>query len=110
MMLHLVRLLIGIIATRFKSRSRLEAEIVVLRHQLGILRRQAPKRVALSGRSPDLRFDLSAVPERCRRRHHHSPGHDHSMASLGLPCLLALAITATLGQAEDIVGASPSHP
>jgi transposase InsO family protein len=48
-MLHLVRLLIGIIATRFKSRTRLEAEVLVLRHQLGILRRQAPKRVALSG-------------------------------------------------------------
>ena len=48
-MLHLVRLLIGTIATRFKSRSRLEAEVLVLRHQLGILRRQAPKRVALSG-------------------------------------------------------------
>ena len=48
-MLHLVRLLIGIIAARFKSRSRLEAEVLVLRHQLGILRRQAPKRVGLSG-------------------------------------------------------------
>jgi len=46
-MLHLVGLLFGLIATRFKSRARLEAEIVILRHQLGILRGQAPKRFAL---------------------------------------------------------------
>ncbi len=48
-MLHLVGLLFGLIATRFKSRARLEAEILVLRHQLGILRRQMPKRLALNG-------------------------------------------------------------
>ena len=48
-MLHLISLLIGLIATRFKSRARIEAEILVLRHQLGILRRQVPKRVVLGG-------------------------------------------------------------
>ncbi len=31
----------------FRSRARLEAEILVLRHQLNVLRRKAPKRVAL---------------------------------------------------------------
>jgi hypothetical protein len=31
----------------FKSRSRLEAEIVVLRHQLAVLRRRAPRRLYL---------------------------------------------------------------
>jgi len=48
-MLHFVGLLFGLIATRFKSRARLEAELLILRHQLGILRRQAPKRLALGG-------------------------------------------------------------
>ena len=48
-MFHLVGLLFGMIATRFKSRARLEAEILILRHQLGILRRQMPKRLALGG-------------------------------------------------------------
>ena len=48
-MFHLVGLLFGLIATRFKSRARLEAEILILRHQLGILRRQMPKRLALGG-------------------------------------------------------------
>jgi len=44
-MFHLISLLLGAIAARFKSRARLEAEILILRHQLGILRRQIPKRV-----------------------------------------------------------------
>jgi hypothetical protein len=48
-MLHLVGLLLGFIATRFKSRSRLEAEVLVLRHQLAILSRQTQKRVVLRG-------------------------------------------------------------
>jgi hypothetical protein len=32
----------------FRSRAALEAEILVLRHQLNVLRRKCPKRVALS--------------------------------------------------------------
>jgi hypothetical protein len=32
----------------FRSRAALEVEILVLRHQLNILRRKSPKRVALS--------------------------------------------------------------
>ena len=32
----------------FRSRAELEAEILVLRHQLNILRRKSPKRVVLS--------------------------------------------------------------
>jgi len=48
-MLHLVRLLVGLVTARFRSRTRLEAEVLVLRYQLGIIRRQTPKRVALSG-------------------------------------------------------------
>jgi hypothetical protein len=32
----------------FRSRARLEAEILVLRHQLNVLRRKAPKRVAFN--------------------------------------------------------------
>lgn len=48
-MLHLLGLLLGLVATRFKSRARLEAEILILRHQIGILRRQMPRRLVLNG-------------------------------------------------------------
>lgn len=49
MMLHFACLVFGLIAAQFKSRARLAAEILILRHQLGILRRQMPRRVALGG-------------------------------------------------------------
>jgi len=39
------RALIGL----FRSRAALEAEVLVLRHQLNVLRRKSPKRVALNG-------------------------------------------------------------
>ena len=35
--------------SRFKSRARLEAEVLVLRHQVNILNRTAPKRVRFTG-------------------------------------------------------------
>jgi hypothetical protein len=47
-MAGLVNLLLGYIWSRFQSRERLKAEIVVLRHQLNILRRKSPKRPKLS--------------------------------------------------------------
>ena len=42
------RLLACALTRLFRSRARLEAEILVLRHQLNVLRRKAPKRVAFS--------------------------------------------------------------
>ena len=48
-MFHLAGLLVSLITMRFKSRARLESEVIVLRHQIGILRRQMPKRLVLSG-------------------------------------------------------------
>ena len=47
-MFHHAGLLISLITMRFKSRARLESEIIVLRHQIGILRRQMPKRLVLA--------------------------------------------------------------
>jgi transposase InsO family protein len=48
-MLALVNLLFCYIWNCFQSHECLKAEIVVLRHQLNVLRRKAPKRVKLSG-------------------------------------------------------------
>ncbi len=47
-MIDFLRLLACALTRLFRSRARLEAEILVLRHQLNVLRRQAPKRVAFS--------------------------------------------------------------
>ena len=48
-MAGLVNLLLGYIWSCFQSHEGLKAEIVVLRHQLNVLRRKAPKRPKLSG-------------------------------------------------------------
>jgi transposase InsO family protein len=49
-MMELVKLLFGALRDRFRSRGQLEAENMVLRHQLNILRRQAPQKPRLLGR------------------------------------------------------------
>ena len=48
-MLAILRLLAGFIANLFKSRRRLEAEILFLRHQLNIALRRRPARLQLRG-------------------------------------------------------------
>jgi hypothetical protein len=48
-MVGLANLPLGYIWNSFQSREHLRAEIVVLRHQLNILQRRAPKRPRLSG-------------------------------------------------------------
>jgi hypothetical protein len=47
-MTHFLRLLVCALTRLFRSRARFEAEILVLRHQLNVLRRKAPKRMAFS--------------------------------------------------------------
>jgi hypothetical protein len=44
-MIAILTLLIGALRERIRSRGRLEAEVIVLRHQLNILARQSPRRV-----------------------------------------------------------------
>src|SRR5215469_18379591 len=47
-MIELLQLILHIVASLFKSRARLEAEILVLRQQLNVLRRQVSKRPQLN--------------------------------------------------------------
>src|SRR5246127_981223 len=47
-MTDLFRLILGILASRFKARATLEAENMVLRQQLNVLRRRTPKRPHLN--------------------------------------------------------------
>jgi hypothetical protein len=47
-MTELLKLIFGALASLFKSRAKLEAEILVLRQQIDVLRRRAPKRPHLN--------------------------------------------------------------
>jgi hypothetical protein len=47
-MKDLFKLIVGVLAWLFKSRATLEAEILILRQQINVLRRQAPKRPHLN--------------------------------------------------------------
>jgi hypothetical protein len=43
-MKDLFKLILGVLASLFKSRAKLEAEILILRQQINVLRRRMPKR------------------------------------------------------------------
>ena len=47
-MMDLFKLILGVLGSLFKSRAKLEAEILILRQQINVLRRRAPKRPHLN--------------------------------------------------------------
>jgi hypothetical protein len=47
-MKDLLKLIIGVLASLFKSRAKLEVEILILRQQINVLRRRAPKQPHLN--------------------------------------------------------------
>ena len=47
-MMDLFKLILGMLASLFKSRAKLEAEILILRQQINVLRRRAAKRPHLN--------------------------------------------------------------
>src|SRR3989337_673550 len=47
-MKYMFKLILGVLASLFKSRAKLEAEILILRQQINVLRRRAPKRPQLN--------------------------------------------------------------
>ena len=47
-MTDLFKLILGVLASLFRSRAKLEAEILVLRQQINVLRRRASKRPHLN--------------------------------------------------------------
>src|SRR5262249_32619438 len=109
-MIEFLRLILHIMASFFKPRTKLVAEILILRQQLNELRRQVSKRPQLSKyRSLAVRLALSLVPFRPQRDCNSPPRDDHPLASRGVPIVLARAITQTGWQAENFGGAAQSH-
>jgi hypothetical protein len=62
-MKDLFKLILGVLASLFKSRAKLEAEILVLRQQINVLRRRAPKRLLCV---PNIRFGMDAENRRVK--------------------------------------------
>ena len=89
-------LLIGL----FRSRATLEAENLVLRQQIIVLRRTAPKRLGFNARRPDIGGPLPTVSG-CSICAGDRQGRDcRSVASGGVSSLLALEIEAALGKTK----------
>jgi len=51
-MLDFLRLFLHVLAAPFRTQAQLEAEVTLLRHQLNVLRRQAPPKPRLTAADP----------------------------------------------------------
>jgi len=95
-MITILSALVSLLSFRVRSRASLELELVALRHQVTVLRRQRPGRARLFC-ADRLLSGLAAGLER------HGAGETNNLgpvASQRLPALLAMAITPS-GTAQD---------
>jgi len=65
-MKDLFKLILGVLPSLFKSRAKLEAEILILRQQINVLRRRAPKRRHLNNTDRFLFVWLGSPPSLAR--------------------------------------------
>src|SRR6266511_4565073 len=95
----------------FRSRVALEAEILVLRHQLNVLRRKSPKRLAFGNIDRLVFAGLYRVaPGALDALKILKPQTDGDpLAPRRLPSLLALAIKASRWPAEDVTRDPTAH-
>src|SRR3979490_265015 len=102
-MTDLFKLILGILASGFKARATLEAENLVLRQQVNVLRRRTPKRLHLNN-TDRLLFVwlLSLVSVGPWRGCDCQAGDDHSLAPRRVSGLLALAVAQPCWQTEDL--------
>jgi hypothetical protein len=85
-MITILSALVSLLSFRVRRRASLELELVALRHQVSVLRRQRKGRLQLFGLAVP---DLAAGPERHGAG---EAGKRDPVESEGLPALLALAI------------------
>ena len=110
-MIAFLILFLHVLVFPFKTQAQLEAEIVLLQHQLGSV---APARSleakADAGGSTALRLALSPVSVCVERCDDCPTGDRHPVASEGLPIVLALEVTQSWWSAEDTRGDPPLDP
>jgi hypothetical protein len=99
-MVSFLGLVLHVLASPFRSRARLEAEVVFLRHQLNLLRRRLPGKPRLTP-ADRLLLALSPCAVAAERCGHHPTGYDRAMAPSGVPLLLALEIAFTRRSAQS---------
>src|SRR3977135_261894 len=107
-MFALLCFVLAVSASPFKSKSRLEAENVALRHQLIVLRRKMQGRVRLTNNHRWFFIQLSMVSVDPAGPHDHPSRDARALASGRLSVLLALEVALTgRGNAD---GAGPRPP
>jgi hypothetical protein len=103
--------LLHVVVSPFRTKARLEAEIILLRHQLNVLRRRVPSNPKLAVARPiGLCLALSPVSVGVERCDNCPTGDRHSMASDGLSTVLALEVTRSRWAAEGSGGDPPVDP
>ena len=110
-MIGFLILLLHVLVSPFKTQARLEAEIVLLRHQLSVLRQRVPSRPEADAGGPTaLRLALSPVSVGVERCDDCPTGDGHPVASDGPPPVLALEVAYSGRSAEDTRGDPPPYP
>src|SRR5918995_7532735 len=96
-----------VVVSPFRTKARLKAEIILLRHQLNVLRRRVPSnpKLAIADRLVFV-WLYRLFPHGVERRHDCSTGNRYSMASDGLPTVLALEVALSRRSAQ----ATPRDP
>jgi putative transposase len=101
-MLDFLRLFLHVLAAPLRTQAQLEAEVTLLRHQLNVLRRQAPSRPRLTAADrlllvwlwrlfPSLRSAITIIQaDTCA-----------ALASVGLSTLLAMEVAFAQRQAQS---------
>ena len=108
-MLDLCRLIWRMFTDLFRSRATLEAEILVLRQQINVLRRGAPRKLAFNFIDRLIFVGLYRLfPQTCRALAIVKP--DTIIRPRGLPIVLALEIATPLRPTNGAVGNSPADP
>src|SRR6202795_4005374 len=110
-MIALICFVLAVLASPFKSNSRLEAENAVLRHQLIVLRRKVRGRAQLTNNDRwFLRPDISLVSINPEGSHNHPARDARALAQGRLSLLLALEIASTGRAATNRDGAARADP
>jgi hypothetical protein len=110
-MIGLLRFVLAVLASPFKSKLRLEAENAVLRHQLNVVRRRLPGRVRLTNNDRWFLIQLYRwFPSILQVSHNHPARDARALAQGRLSLLLALEVAPTGRATADRNGAARIDP